>query len=136
MPIESLPPAFADQAIELWHEVGLTRPWNDPAADLDRALGGPASTVLCALDGDLLIGTAMVGDDGHRGWIYYLAVRPGRQGSGVGRALIEASEGWLRGRGVPKVNLMVRSTNRVVLGFYDSLGYADADTVVLARPLD
>ena len=77
---------------------------------------GPCSTVLAALDeDDLLLGAAMVGYDGHRGWVYYLAVRPESQRSGLGRALMQASETWLRVRSVPKVNLMVRTTNSAVI---------------------
>lgn len=77
--------------------------------------------------------TAMVGHDGHRGWVYYVAVRPAAQGGGVGKALMQECEEWLRSRGVPKLQLMVRRTNPAALGFYERLGYSDADTVVLGR---
>lgn len=124
-------------AIRLWEACGLTRPWNDPSADLRRSLDGPSSTVLGAVDaGGTLIGTAMVGHDGHRGWVYYLAVAPDRRGQGLGRALMEAAEAWLRERDVPKIQFMVRASNTAVLGFYDSLGYADQECVVLGRFLD
>src|SRR5215831_9497534 len=83
-------------AVALWHATGLTRPWNDPDADLRRALDGPTSTVLAATEGGDLVGTAMVGHDGHRGWIYYLAVDPARRGAGIGRQLVEACERWIR----------------------------------------
>lgn len=78
----------------------------------------------------------MVGVDGHRGWVYYLAVDPDRQGTGLGRQLMAAAEEWLRGAGAPKVQLMVRGTNRVVLGFYERLGYSDQSTVTLGKFLD
>jgi len=134
--ITDLPSALAGEAVALWHESGLTRPWNDPSADLSRALSGPASTVLAALDGDLLTGTAMVGHDGHRGWVYYLAVRSDRRGEGLGRALMSACEQWLVRRKIPKVNLMVRATNTAVVGFYESLGFEDCEVVVLGKFLD
>lgn len=49
---------------------------------------------------------------------------------------MQASEQWLRERGAPKVDLMVRSTNSDVLTFYEALGYQDGDVVVLSKPLD
>ena len=112
--ILELPEPLHADAIALWHACGLTRPWNDPAADLERALTGPASTVLAAVDGGL-VGTAMVGHDGHRAWVYYLAVDPARQGGGVGRALMAACEWWAGDRGLPKLQLMVRADNEAAL---------------------
>ncbi len=137
MLIVPLAPERAAEAVALWRETGLTRPWNDPVADLHRALDGPASTVLAGLGDDgALLGTAMVGSDGHRGWVYYLAVRPAHQGAGLGRQLVGACEDWVRARGVPKVQLMVRGDNAAARGFYARLGYADAGVVVLGRRLD
>jgi ribosomal protein S18 acetylase RimI-like enzyme len=134
--ISDLPLAYVDDAVALWHESGLTRPWNDPHADLARAMAGSSSTVLAAVDSDVLVGTAMVGHDGHRGWVYYLAVRPDRRRTGLGRKLIGASERWLSARQVPKVQLMVRTTNAAVVAFYDSLGYEDGHVLVLGKFLD
>ena len=128
-----MPDERRDQAVELWRVSGLTRPWNDPDADLARALAGPASTVLAALDGNTLVGTAMVGHDGHRGWVYYLAVRPALQGQGIGTALFHAAEHWLRARSVPKVQLMVREDNAGALAFYRRLGLERQAVVVLGR---
>ena len=137
MEIVDLPEHLYADAVALWHEVGLTRPWNDPDADLRRAMEGATSTVLAALDADgALSGTAMVGHDGHRGWIYYVAVPPARQHHGTGRALVHACEEWVRAHGVPKVQLMVRTTNTAVVGFYEALGYADQECVVLGRFLE
>jgi ribosomal protein S18 acetylase RimI-like enzyme len=137
MLIAVLPTELADDAVALWHESGLTRPWNDPHADLARALSGSTSTVLGAQDDNGgLLGTVMVGHDGHRGWVYYLAVRPEMRRTGLGRRLMHSSEGWLRDRGVPKLNLMVRTTNDAVVGFYESLGYEDGEVVVLGKFLD
>jgi ribosomal protein S18 acetylase RimI-like enzyme len=137
MRIDDLPADRNDDAVALWHATGLTRPWNDPHADLMRALAGPTSTVLGAQDADgCLLGTAMVGHDGHRGWVYYLAVHPDRRRSGLGRQLMQASELWLRDRGVPKVNLMVRTANTAVVAFYESIGYEKGGVVVLGKFLD
>lgn len=136
MEIRVLDPARADEAIALWEACELTRPWNDPRSDLERALEGPASTILAALEGDVLVGTAMVGYDGHRGWVYYVASDPDRRHLGIGRALMRASEEWLVERGAPKIQFMVRTTNTPVLDFYSRLGYEVQDCVVLGRRLD
>ena len=129
------PLSHADQpaAIAMWHAAGLTRPWNDPVDDFDRAFAGPTSTLLGAFGGDALVGTVMVGHDGHRGWVYYLAVDPEFRGGGVGRVLMVAAEAWLAERGVPKLNLMVRHDNAAALAFYERLGYADGAVTVLGK---
>jgi ribosomal protein S18 acetylase RimI-like enzyme len=106
--------------IALWKECGLTVPYNDPAADFRFALGKSNSDVLVTDD---LSGSVMVGHDGHRGWLYHLAVAPQRQRQGLGRALVAAAEQWLAARSVPKVHLMVRETNEAVSAFYRRLGY-------------
>lgn len=124
------------QAAALWEEVGLTRPWNDPVADARRALGSPSSTVLAIAEGNLLQATVMVGHDGHRGWLYYLAVDPVLQGQQLGRSLVQAASTWLQERGVPKVQLMVREENAGAVQFYRHLGYEEQKVVVLGKALD
>ena len=122
--------------VALWEQAGLTRPWNPPAIDLQRALDGSTSTVLGAYTDEHLVGTVMVGHDGHRGWIYYLAVDELHRGTGLGRNLMAAAEDWLREHGAVKVQLMIRGGNATVLGFYDHLGYEDADALVRAKWLN
>jgi ribosomal protein S18 acetylase RimI-like enzyme len=122
-------------AATLWVEAGLVRPWNDPHADARRALAAPASTILAARDGGQLVGTAMVGHDGHRGWVYYLAVAVDRRGQGIARVLMVAAEAWCEAAGMPRLNLMVRAGNASVLGFYAALGYRQSDVVVLQKDL-
>lgn len=117
----------------LWRACGLTRPWNDPAGDFALALTSPASTVLVTRDGHDITGSVMVGFDGHRGWVYYLAVAPDRQRGGLGRALMAAAEDWLRARGTPKIQLMVREDNHAALGFYEALGLERQKVVTLGR---
>jgi ribosomal protein S18 acetylase RimI-like enzyme len=136
MHLTDVSPADFPAVIALWEEAGLTRPWNPPAADLQRALDTETSTVLCAVVTDRVVGTVMVGHDGHRGWVYYLAVAVAERGTGIGRSLMRAAETWLAQRGVVKVQHMVRESNTAVTGFYDRLGYADADVRVLAKRLD
>ena len=122
--------------IALWQACGLTRPWNDPAADIELARKGANSTVLTGRDGDAIVATAMVGHDGHRGWVYYVAVDPDRRGMGFGRAIMNAAEDWLRAVGIPKLQLLVRRENAKAGAFYESIGYDEAETVVYARWLD
>lgn len=135
-PIAPLRTTEADAAIALWRAAGLTRPWNDPAADIAAALAGPASTILAARADGLIVGTVMAGYDGHRGWLYYLAVAPGRRGQGIGRRLIAAAETWLAERGAPKAQLMIRHDNHAAAGFYAKLGYERQEAVVVGRRLD
>jgi ribosomal protein S18 acetylase RimI-like enzyme len=136
MDIESLSPSDFDSAVALWREAGLTRPWNDPMDDLRRAVAGPSSTVLGGHDADALVATAMVGHDGHRGWVYYVAVRPQQRGRGHGRAIMRACETWLSARDVPKLDLMIRTDNDEVIAFYAALGYGHDDVVVMSKRLD
>ena len=96
-PLAIAPIEDADVAavIALWQACGLTRPWNDPAADIALARRGPNSTILIGRTDNDIVATAMVGHDGHRGWIYYLAVDPSRQRNDLGTAMTTAAEAWL-----------------------------------------
>ncbi|NLS68706.1 GNAT family acetyltransferase [Bradyrhizobium brasilense] len=122
--------------VALWQACGLTRPWNDPAADIALARRGPNSAVLVGRDANAIVATAMVGHDGHRGWVYYVAVDPNRQGKGLGRTIMAAAEDWLRAAGVPKLQLLVRRENAKAGAFYQSLGYDESTSVMLAKWLD
>jgi ribosomal protein S18 acetylase RimI-like enzyme len=122
--------------IALWQACGLTRPWNDPAADIALARRGPNSAILIGRDGGAMIATAMVGHDGHRGWVYYVAVDPARREQGFGRAIMDAAEDWLRQAGIAKLQLMVRRENARAGAFYQSIGYAESQTIVFAKWLD
>jgi ribosomal protein S18 acetylase RimI-like enzyme len=123
----------AEDVIALWRACGLTRPWNDPAADFARAAAGPSSAVLLLREGEALAASVMVGFDGHRGWVYYLAVAPARRREGLGRAMMAAAEAWLKARGAPKLQLMVREDNDEALAFYEALGLARQQVVTLGR---
>jgi ribosomal protein S18 acetylase RimI-like enzyme len=131
--VEELQSRHRELTTALWNDVGLTRPWNDPLHDFDRAAAGATSAVLGLMKGDELWATAMVGHDGHRGWVYYLAVAPAHQRQGLGARLMRAAEEWLRARGAVKVQVMVRHTNDSVGTFYEAIGYEVADVAVLAR---
>jgi ribosomal protein S18 acetylase RimI-like enzyme len=128
--------ADVESVVALWQRCGLTRPWNDPASEIAFARRGQNATILTGRAHGALRATAMVGHDGHRGWIYYVAVDPDLQGQDFGRAIMGAAEDWLRGQGVEKVMLMVRPDNTKVQAFYDKLGYDVQERVIYAKWLD
>ncbi|MGD0054812.1 MAG: GNAT family acetyltransferase [Acidimicrobiales bacterium] len=135
MDVQALGREHRGSAVALWSAAGLTRPWNDPLEDFDRALIGPSSAVLGVVEADEVLATAMVGHDGHRGWVYYLCVAPAHQGRGLGSAMMGAAEQWLRHHGAVKVQVMVRHTNASAVHFYEHLGYETSEVAVLARRL-
>ena len=121
--------------VELWVACELTRPWNDPGRDIARKLADSGELLLVGEEGAAIVGSVMAGYDGHRGWINYLAVHPSRQGSGLGRALMEAAESRLRERGCPKINLQVRDDNRAARAFYEAIGYAQEPVLSYGKRL-
>ena len=125
-----------DAAVALWRTVNLTRPWNDPHADARLALAGPTSTILAGRLAGKLVATAMLGADGHRGWVYYLGVLPEHRGRKFGEAMMRAAEAWAVTRGMPKLQLMVRGDNVAARGFYEAIGYKLEDTIVMSRRFD
>ena len=123
-----------DAVVDLWFACGLVAAHNNPRADFRFARDRAGSEVLIGVDADKqVIGSVMVGHDGHRGWLYYVACAPGARGQGVGRAMVQAGERWLTGRGVRKVHLMVRETNTAVVSFYERLGYEDMPRVLMSK---
>lgn len=132
------PIADADVAdvVALWQRCGLTRPWNEPAADIALARKGGNATILVGRKRDAIVATALVGHDGHRGWVYYVAVDPAHQGKGLGRIIMGAAEDWLRNTGIEKLMLMVRPENTAVRDFYESIGYGEQPRLIFAKWLD
>ncbi len=122
--------------VALWQACGLTRPWNDPAADIALARKESNATVLIGRDEGAIAATVLVGHDGHRGWVYYLAVDPVRRHRGYGCVMMAAAEDWLRRRGIEKLQLLVRADNSQVRGFYQALGYSEPERVIFAKWLD
>jgi ribosomal protein S18 acetylase RimI-like enzyme len=122
--------------VALWERCELTRPWNEPQADIARARGKSSSEILVGRSGDAIVATVMVGHDGHRGWVYYVAVDPDQHKKGYGRAIMTAAENWLRERGVDKLQLLVRADNTRVQAFYETLDYEEQKRVIFAKWLD
>jgi len=133
--LRSFHPDDESAVIALWHECGLVRPWNDPQRDIARKLTQqPELFLVGTLDGQV-VATAMIGYDGHRGWVYYLAVAQEHRKLAIGRTLMDAAEERLIALGCPKINLQVRTNNEQVLAFYDRLGYTRDDAVSLGKRL-
>ena len=122
---------------DLWQRAGLMQnPLNDPRKDIAFCLAGGHGEILVLEDEGKVVATAMVGQDGHRGWIYYVAVEPDRQGQLLGRRIVRAAEDHLKAQGVPKIHLMVRGSNTDVVGFYQRLGYRVEPVTTMSRRLD
>ena len=135
MHIRRYQPEDQEAVVTLWEQCALTRSWNDPRKDIARKLTVQSEMFLVGeLDGKL-VASVMVGYDGHRGWVNYLAVSPACRGRGFGRALMDRAEELLLAMGCPKLNLQVRTTNTAVLAFYKSIGYAVDETVSMGKRL-
>ncbi|MBN2466295.1 GNAT family acetyltransferase [candidate division WOR-3 bacterium] len=122
-----------DQVLEVWSLAGITTPQRNPRADLQKKLRhSPESFFVGSLDGKV-VATVMVGYDGHRGWIYALAVKPDLQRKGIGRQMMEQAESWLRQQGCLRVKLQVDEPRGDVVGFYKKLGYEVQPLVSMAK---
>jgi ribosomal protein S18 acetylase RimI-like enzyme len=126
---------FESAVVSLWERCGLIRPWNDPKKDIARKIALDPDLFLIAIEGESLIGTIMIGYEGHRGWINYLAIDPDHRRQGYARMLMAAAEKLLADRGCPKVNLQVRAGNRAAEFFYRALGYQVDDVVSFGKRL-
>ena len=123
--------------IDLWRRCDLLQnPLNDPGKDIAFCLAGGHGEILIMEDDGKVVATAMVGQDGHRGWVYYVAVEPALQGQDLGRRIMTAAEERLKAANVPKVHLMVRGGNTQVVGFYQRLGYMVEPITTMSRRLD
>lgn len=127
--------ADGDEAhlVRLWKACGLTRPWNDPDSDIRTVRASAGGTILVGQVQGAIVASAMPGFDGHRGWIYYVAVRPDLQGNGYGRQIIAAAEDWLRALDCPKVELIVRADNTPIIDLYKALDYRQEPRALLAK---
>jgi len=122
--------------VSLWGTCDLIVSHNPPEGDFRRAIESENATILVARAAEVIIGTVMVGDDGHRAWIYYLATDPVHQRTGLGRALVDAAETWAAQRGARKIQLMIRPSNHDVQNFYTATGYNETPRLVMAKWLD
>ncbi len=125
-----------DAVIELWETCGLLRPWNNPYLDIERKPSVQAELILIGTDdNELIISSTMVGYDGHRGWVNYLAAAPEKRRLSLGRQMMQQAELLLKQRGCPKLNLQLRADNLEALAFYRKLGYIEDAVVSLGKRL-
>ncbi len=122
--------------IDLWQRSDLLRPQNDPRKDIARKLSVQPELFLVALINGVVVGSVMIGYEGHRGWVNYLAVSPTHQRQGIGRRLMTEAEQRLKALGCPKINLQVRTTNQRIVAFYRAIGFGIDDVVSLGKRLE
>jgi GNAT superfamily N-acetyltransferase len=122
--------------VALWEACGLNVPYNDPARDIALLTSCGNAAIFLGYRGEQLVGTIVVGHDGHRGWLYRLAVAPEFRMLGLGRALVRHAEAWLREHRVRKVQLMIRDGNTPVRDFYVRIGYGVEPRLIMSRWLD
>lgn len=125
----------AGAVVALWTAAGLTRPWNNPHHEIEHKLGVADGLFLVVEKNGGIVGSAMGGYDGHRGWIYSVAVDPDHRSLGIGAALVSELEHRLASMGCAKVNLQVRTDNLAVIDFYQGLGYQDDHVIGLGKRL-
>jgi ribosomal protein S18 acetylase RimI-like enzyme len=120
----------------LWKEAFPNDPpWNRAENAIPAKLAFQPDLLFVAVEGRDVIGSVMAGYDGHRGWLYSVAVREADRRGGLGTALVRHAEGALHALGCGMVNLQVRATNEAVVRFYEALGYAVEDRVSLGHRL-
>lgn len=137
MAIRGYETADEDAVVALWQDAGLlVNPLNDPHQDIALCLDSGHGTLFVSEMNGRIDGAIMVGHDGHRGWIYYLATAPDSRHAGLGRGLLAAAERWLAERKLPKAHLMVRHSNTRAIGFYQRCGYLCEPTAMMSRRLD
>jgi ribosomal protein S18 acetylase RimI-like enzyme len=129
------PASSADRSavVRLWERAGLVASYNDPTEDFDFAVGKQSSDVLVGWSAGKIVASVLVGHDGHRGWLYYVAVDPDYQKRGLGTAIVGAGEAWLASRSVKKVMLLVRETNTRVVRFYEDLAYETVPRTIMQK---
>jgi ribosomal protein S18 acetylase RimI-like enzyme len=123
-----------EQVIALWRDVFPDDPpRHDPAESIRLKIAEQPELFFIAAKGGTIVGTIMAGYDGHRGWIYRVAVSPRHQRQGIGSALMRRAVDALVKRGAPKINLQVRGTNQGVVTFYRRLGFTVEDRISMGK---
>ena len=121
--------------VALWEAAGLTRSWNDPHKDIARKRSVQREWFLVGTEHGAVMASIMIGYDGHRGWINYLAVSPDHRQKGHARTLMREAERLLTAAGCPKINLQIRTSNAAVIAFYQAIGYAQDEVVSFGKRL-
>lgn len=121
--------------IKLWQACGLVVPQNNPLCDIERKLRVDPDLLLVGELDETIVATVMVGYEGHRGWINYLAVSPAHQRKGFATTMMREAERLLLARGCPKINLQVRETNAAIRAFYEAIGYRQDPVLSMGKRL-
>lgn len=123
------------QLVELWKRVFACKDRrNDPSLALDKKLEVD-NRIYVALEDDVLVGSIMTGYDGHRGWIYSLAVLPEYRQRGIATKLLRHAEQCLADSGCMKINLQILGSNAVVKHFYEKNGYAIEERISMGKQI-
>jgi alkanesulfonate monooxygenase SsuD/methylene tetrahydromethanopterin reductase-like flavin-dependent oxidoreductase (luciferase family)/ribosomal protein S18 acetylase RimI-like enzyme len=134
--VREFAPDDAAAVAALWRRVFHDdSPWRAPEAIFERRRRRQGELFLVATLDGAVVGTTVAGYDGHRGWLYRVAVAPEHQRRGLGRELVAEAERRLRQLGCPKVNVQIEGENRDVVGFYEGLGWAVEDRVSMGKAL-
>lgn len=132
--IEPYAPEHFDGVKMLWEEVFPNDPpWNHAEVAIPEKLNVQPDLFLVAVLGARVIGTAMAGYDGHRGWLYTVAVHPNCRRVGIGSQLLAEAEARLTAMGCGKINLQIRADNEAVSAFYRQHGYEVEDRVSMGK---
>ncbi len=122
-----------DALIALWRAGDILRPHHQPAREVAFIRDATNAELILAFEGERLAGSIQVGHDGHRAWMYRLAVDPDLRGRGCGRALVARAEDWALARRMPKLMLLIRDGNEAVAQFYRRLGFEEEPRIVLSK---
>ena len=118
----------------LWQEIFPDDPPNNaPAIVIRQKLQCQPELFFVGEAGGEIVGTVLSGYDGHRGWLYSVAVSPKQRRQGLGTRLIRHAEHALTSIGCTKINLQVRSTNAAVAAFYMELGYEVEERISMGK---
>lgn len=121
----------------LWRAVFPEDPPHSHAAiAIPRKLAVQRDLFLIASEGGRVLGTILAGYDGHRGWLYKLAVHPNARRCGIGERLVRAAEKRLAAKGCTKLNLQVRAGNDEAARFWARMGYGEEPRISMGRTLE
>ena len=125
------------QVVSLWNDIfpGSVG-HNEPEGAIDRKIVANDGLFFVATVDDRIVGTIIAGYDGHRGWLYSVAVDNAHRRQGVGSALVRHAEAALAELGCPKLNLQVRSSNAGATAFYESLGFQTEERISMGKLVD
>ncbi len=125
------------QVAGLWRDVfGYEANHNRPEIVIDKKIAAADGLFFVAINQQAIAGTVMAGYDGHRGWIYSIAVLPTLQKKRIGSALLTFAEKKLSSLGCMKINLQIMDGNDAVQQFYQANGYLIEKRISMGKRLN